>query len=130
RHPRGQADSLLGLAAAQRLHGRPADALASAGQARDLAARCGFRLVEGQARAELAEIHAAAGRPAEARDHATAAAAVQRETGHRLGEARALDALARALDALGRAGDAGLARQRSADLYAEAGAAPEAPATA
>jgi len=51
--------------------------------------------LRGQAMTVLAEIHLTLRKPADAAEHARHALAIHRETGHRLGQARALAVLAR-----------------------------------
>ena len=83
-----EVNALIGLAAAtgEAKHARHALALAE---------REGYQALRGLALTVLAEVVLAAGRPAEAADHARRAVAVHRETGHRLGERRALAVLLR-----------------------------------
>ena len=71
--------------------------------------------------AVLAAVALTDDRPDEALAHAAAAVEVQRSTGHRLGEARALRLLGRALAAAGRAGEAGDREAAAAAILAELG---------
>jgi hypothetical protein len=92
-------------------------------EAIQVAAGCGFRLQEGAAYTGLAGLELAAGDTGPAIRAARLAVDIQHETGHRLGQARALAVLARALH-----GDARPRRWRAAatgalEIFAAVGAA-------
>jgi transcriptional regulator with XRE-family HTH domain/tetratricopeptide (TPR) repeat protein len=118
-----RATAMIGLADAQRRLGRLDEAAASAGQALALAESSGYRVFEGEAHALLAEIsldradHAAL---ATARQHGEHALALQRATGHRLGEAGTLLLLGRIADAAGHS-DAASHREAAQTLCAQIG---------
>jgi hypothetical protein len=80
-----------------------------------LAAEAGCRLIEGQARTAAADIHADQGAFDRAGSEARRAVAIHRETGYRLGEARALMTLARAV--------AGTGAEDAAEAYRSAAGA-------
>jgi hypothetical protein len=82
-----------------------------------------YRLLEGQAYACLADLRLALGEPEEAVRAARQAVAIQRETGHRLGEARALVLLDRGLHAAGRPDRRRTAARRALQIFNAAGAA-------
>ncbi|MEU0740764.1 BTAD domain-containing putative transcriptional regulator [Streptomyces sp. NPDC006134] len=112
---RAEADTLLSLSLTHHHLGRPDEARAHAGQALRLARAHSFRVVEGQVLTALSAMA-----PTPDVELAQAALAIHRETGHRLGEARALGALARALR--NSDGDAaGLLRQQARDLFSDIG---------
>jgi len=104
-----QAEALLGLAAADRAQGQPAEAVEHARQALALtrAPQGGYRILQGQAQTALAAAQIELGDAEQAIAHARQALEIQRQTGHRLGEARALVVLGHALY---RTGDAAAAR--------------------
>jgi Tetratricopeptide repeat len=79
-------------------------------------------VLEGHALATLASIHRAAGRHTQAADHARQSLVVHQETGHRLGQARALVLLGHAHDLAGDADAAATCWQDAADIYTECGA--------
>jgi DNA-binding SARP family transcriptional activator/Tfp pilus assembly protein PilF len=90
-HPR--CESLLGMAIVEHRQGGSEEAAGRAREALETARRVGYRVVEGQALAILAEILAGQGRSDQARRLADQALASHRATGYRLGEARALAVL-------------------------------------
>jgi tetratricopeptide (TPR) repeat protein len=114
-HRYAEVRALIGLAAARR------DG-SSAREAVDLAGRVGYRVLEGQARTVLAEVVLDEDEFGEAAALAARALAIQRETGHRLGEAAALFVLGGVADRTGDP-DRALARRReAAALVADIGA--------
>jgi tetratricopeptide (TPR) repeat protein len=88
--------ALIGLAASERTE-QPEQALAHAHQAAALACRTGYRMLEGQAATTLADIQLTLGAAGEAVEQAEQALAIHRETGHRVGQVRALVVLGDAL---------------------------------
>ena len=115
-HRYAEVRALIGLAAARR---DPS----CAREAVELADRIGYQVLEGQARTVLAEVVLDEDKFAEAVALATQALAIQRETGHRLGEAAALFVLGGVADRTGDP-DRALARRREAGaLVADIGAA-------
>jgi DNA-binding SARP family transcriptional activator len=90
-------EALMGVAAAQHRLDRIAEARHAVERAVELATAGDFRVLMGDAFVAFAAVEAAAGRLGEAVAYAERAAALQRETGHRLGEARALRELGQAL---------------------------------
>lgn len=113
--------ALLGLAACRRIP--LGDAFAYAEEALDMATRAGLRVLEGDAHATLARLHQHRGGHAEAVTHARQALELHRETGHRLGEARALQLLATLLEDVDIAW-ATIAQDEAAALLADIGAPP------
>jgi DNA-binding SARP family transcriptional activator/tetratricopeptide (TPR) repeat protein len=95
--------ALVGLAETQYLHGDPGDAVACAEMARSRARRGGYQVLEGQSLTILAQAYRALQQADRARTSASQALAIQQRTGHRLGAARAHQALADALEDLGEA---------------------------
>jgi tetratricopeptide (TPR) repeat protein len=91
-----QAEAEIGLADAYRAAGRHADALARVDAALEMAERTGYRALTGQALTVRAAVRTAVGDPCAFED-AERAVAIQRETGYRMAEARALRALADAV---------------------------------
>lgn len=69
--------------------------LEDAEQALEQACHSGYRVLEGQARVVVASLRLAEGRPAQAREYAEQALSLHKESGHVLGEARALLLLSR-----------------------------------
>lgn len=98
RHP--ETAALIGLAHAARGRGQVRDALAYAEDAVALARAHSFTELEGHALTALAEGHLANGVPTRAVEEAHRSAAIQQDTGHRLGQARALYVLGSALQTL------------------------------
>jgi tetratricopeptide (TPR) repeat protein len=84
-----EVDALIGLATAT---GDPDPAH----HALALAERAGYRALRGRAMTALAEVLLAQGKARHAADHARAALAIHRQTGHRLGEAHTVTLLERA----------------------------------
>ncbi|KND34186.1 BTAD domain-containing putative transcriptional regulator [Streptomyces acidiscabies] len=91
-----EARSLIALAAVR----RPLDR-EQAATALDIARRTEYVLVEGEALTVLARGGLDHGEPATAAGHARRALALHRDSGHRKGQAQALDLLGRAVDATG-----------------------------
>lgn len=115
-HRYGETHALIGLAAARWDQ-------EAARQAVELANKVGYLVLEGRAKTVLAAILAGQEQFAEAAVLAEEALAVQRETGHRLGEAEALLVLGGVADRTGDP-DRALARRRdAATLLADIGAA-------
>ncbi|WP_188190365.1 BTAD domain-containing putative transcriptional regulator [Nonomuraea sp. SYSU D8015] len=96
----------LGLASLHQDAGRPAEALAQAGRAREVAAKDGFQLLVGRALAAMALAHHGLGEGEQAHEHADRALSVYRLTGHALGEAQMLSLMG------------ALAREREGAAYA------------
>jgi DNA-binding SARP family transcriptional activator len=97
--------ALIGLAE----HAGPdryGEARNAADEALAISHKAQYRLLEGLAHTACAELEFAEGHVEQATEHARLAVAVQRETGHRLGEARARLVLGRLLHRAGRTGDA------------------------
>jgi DNA-binding SARP family transcriptional activator len=115
-HRYGETDALVGLAAAR----WDADA---ARQAVELAAKVGYRVLEARAKTVLAAVVLDEGAFGAAAELAEQALATHKETGHRLGEAMALNVLGGVADRTGDP-DRALARRReAANLLADIGAA-------
>lgn len=113
-HRYGETRALIGLAAARR------DPVTSR-QAVELAAKVGYRVLEGQARTVLAAVQLDRGELDDAAELASQALAMHRETGHRLGEAEALIVLGGVADRTGDP-DRALSRRRdAATLLADIG---------
>jgi DNA-binding SARP family transcriptional activator/tetratricopeptide (TPR) repeat protein len=112
----GETRALIGLARSRR------DG-AAARQAVDLAAKVGYRVLEGQARTALAAILLEQGEFGEAAALADQALAAHRETGHRLGEAEAMLVLGGVADRTGDPDRALARRRKAATLLADLGAA-------
>ncbi|WP_338898418.1 BTAD domain-containing putative transcriptional regulator [Streptomyces sp. TG1A-60] len=91
-----EARSLIGLASVR----HPLDH-EQAAEALDIARRTEYRLVEGEALTALARADLDRSEPTVAAAHAREALAVHRATGHRKGQALALDILGQAVDATG-----------------------------
>jgi DNA-binding SARP family transcriptional activator len=87
---RTQANALIAMAKALGAQGDLDRALAEASRACEITAKGGLRLVEGISRQTRAEINARRGETVAARQDATAALAIFRETGHAPGEKRAI----------------------------------------
>lgn len=96
-HVRERVNATLGLARAASLTGRREEALAQAEQAAAEAGTHGYRDLEGYALTAAARARLALGQAARAAEDAGRAVAIQRETGHRLGLARAHQARGLAL---------------------------------
>jgi hypothetical protein len=80
-----------------------------------------YRILEGQAMTEVAAVRLAEGQRGQATGDAREALRIHRETGHRLGEARAHLVLGQALSGIDTAGVSH--RERARDLFAQIGAA-------
>jgi DNA-binding SARP family transcriptional activator/Tfp pilus assembly protein PilF len=119
RYPRGEAEALLGLAET----GDPREAVPAAQHALAIAQRVGLRVVEGRALATLALLELAGGHHTTALEHGRAAVALHRQTGHRLGEARALHIIGTALSRTGRTREAAEHLTRAAEIISEINAA-------
>lgn len=83
--------ALLGLAACR--HTPLEQAIAFAEEALDIATRAGLRILEGDAHIALADLYRHRGDRVSAVTHARKGLSMHRESGHRLGQARALHVL-------------------------------------
>jgi tetratricopeptide (TPR) repeat protein/transcriptional regulator with XRE-family HTH domain len=81
--------ALIGLSEAHRSFGEMQEAAACAREALQISRAAGYRVLEGQAHVAAARAALDEGRHDVARKHAMSGIALQHETGHRLGEARA-----------------------------------------
>ena len=116
--------AMIGLSEANRSLGEKHEAVACAHEALQISHVVGYRLLEGHAHLAAAQAALEEGRRGAARQHAARAIAIQRETGHRLGEARAKVVLGRA-DARARIS----AWHEAMVIFRRCGATPEAAAT-
>jgi DNA-binding SARP family transcriptional activator len=116
-HRYGQAAALIGLATARDTEASAASASAEA--ALELADADGYRVLDGLARTVLAAVRLTQSRFDEALDLAETALIGHRDTGHRLGEARALLVLERLAARTGRAELARMHGHAARALFAE-----------
>ncbi|MFT2019071.1 AfsR/SARP family transcriptional regulator [Streptomyces sp. 796.1] len=114
---RAEAAAHLGLATAYRARGTYREALSHARSAVTIARHAGLRVAEGEALTELAAVRAVLRHVEKAREAVEHALVVHRDTGYRLGLARALD-LASALPQARGTRSAQRYRQEAAEVYA------------
>jgi tetratricopeptide (TPR) repeat protein len=119
-HRRAEVASLLGLAAATSC---PATALSFCERALSVVLDAGLHSRLGRVRTALAEVRLRSGDHSGAVADAKAAVAAHRQTGHRLGEARALRVLGDAVELLNGEEAARPHRVLASEIFAELGAA-------